>query len=670
MIRPTATFNGMNITLCTTYDCNLRCIYCYERRKRHVEIDLKTAFKFIDRILEDDDPIGAEGTSDAWITKTGLVIDFIGGDSFMQPHIIDKVLTYFQYKATLMGHRYANNWRASISSNGTLFMHPEVQKVIEKWGENLSIGVSVDGCPAIHDKYRIFAHPDENNNPQGSMSTIMDWWGWLGERQPDATNHTKSTCSKESIPYLYESLIFMHEILGMTYINQNFIMEATGCEEPDYVLLDEMYRKCADYLFEHRHEMYWSMYDRQGLNKRSDNLTDFNSAIQKGWCGSGAMPTVGMTGKIYPCFRWLPHTQLDAESQADPMSVGNVDEGFTHKENFRRVKEATRVKISSPYCMECEYEGACAYCIGGCYAENHAFRRTEHICTIAKLRAKHARRYWDMVEEAEHNHDDYFDKTGCCHFERIDEVTIDYVRSQKRYGNDGKLKPGIEPTPEEIKRNEAVQRLLREQWRKNERRNAQMTAKEKQDFIEEFVRCGEDDDLGGEFQHIKEKLTKTGVEKEVTRLSNQTKNLKTADDIKAKMEREQERVEERLGRRGLVGAHSRPGEEHAKVYISEKEKTRRTISNMEKNVSKVATPDDVVEALGRETTKFTPVKSSCSHGGSCSSCEKYACGESKIKKEMDDYMTEQEKYNEALTESLSGLSKEELIEKAKSDKKD
>ena len=132
MIAPSDTFQGMNCTVCTTYDCNLRCVYCYEICKHKSEITMDKVYKFIDRLIEDDDPIGATGTRDAWISKTGMVMDFIGGDSFMQPEIIDKAVTYLQYKLVMTDHPWKNNWRASISSNGTLFANPEVQKVIEK----------------------------------------------------------------------------------------------------------------------------------------------------------------------------------------------------------------------------------------------------------------------------------------------------------------------------------------------------------------------------------------------------------------------------------------------------------------------------------------------------------------------------------------------------------
>ena len=418
---------------------------CYELGKHASRINIETVYKFIDLILTDPDPICAEGTSDNWITNSGIIIDFIGGDAFMYPDIMDKALSYFQYKAVMMHHPYATSWRASISSNGTLFGDPEVQRLIEKWGDNLSIGISIDGCKEIHDAYRIFR--DKEIDPEtgeekevGTMDTIMKWWPWIGERQPDAVNHTKSTCSKASIPWLRKSLQFMHEDLKMTYINQNFIMEDTGCEEDDYVLLDEMYRECAQYLFDHRHEMYWSMYDKSGIIRRSDNLTDHKEAIKKGWCGSGAMPTVGMGGKIYPCFRWLPHTQEDQEQQADEMCVGDVWNGFNKKENFRKVKENTREKISSHYCLECECEAACAYCIGGCYSEFHAFKRTEHICDITKLRSKWARRYWDMVEEAEHNHMDYFKDPKRDKYERRTINSNKVYRNLYRYDTNGNLK--------------------------------------------------------------------------------------------------------------------------------------------------------------------------------------------------------------------------------------
>ena len=129
--------------------------------------------------------------------------------------------------------------------------------------------------------------------------------------------------------------------LGIQYVSQNFIMEPTACKEDDYVLLDEQFRKCHKYLWNHKEELHWSMWDVYGCNKRSDSLIEFNHSIKKGWCGSGTMPALGLNGKIYPCFRWLPHT-MDEISDSDTMVVGNVTDGITHKENFAKVSKLLR----------------------------------------------------------------------------------------------------------------------------------------------------------------------------------------------------------------------------------------------------------------------------------------------------------------------------------------
>ncbi len=375
---------------------------CYEINKRNVTIPIDYAKKFIDIILDDPDPIGVTGTEDEWMLDHGIIIDFIGGDSFMNPEIIDEVLTYFVQQCVIKNHRFLTNWRASISSNGTLFENKAVRDLIEKWKDNFSIGVSIDGCPEIHDKNRIMAARDKDGNEVGSMQYIMKWWPWVKENLPYTGSQTKATCSRESIPYLFESLRYMHEVMGMTHINQNFIMEANGCTDEDYMLLDEQFEKCKDYLLEHRDVLYWSMFDTQGINGRAESYNAHEQSLDKGWCGSGAMPSVGFSGKIYPCFRWLPHTMEQAEKQSDEHVVGDIWNGFNHKERFREVKEQTRRKISSEYCKVCNNEPACSYCIAGAFSEFNAFKRTEHICTITKLRAKWARIYWHEFEELDH----------------------------------------------------------------------------------------------------------------------------------------------------------------------------------------------------------------------------------------------------------------------------
>ena len=381
-------FNGLSCTINTTEDCNLRCKYCYETCKTTRKIDIDKCYKFIDLVLSDDNFLGLTEEEDMWIYD-GRIFDFIGGDALMNVDVLEPVMKYIVSKVALREKPFKNGWRASISSNGCLFHKKEVRDFCEKYSKKLSLGISIDGCPEIHDKNRVF--PDGT----GSMETIMKWWPWYKKYFPREAEQTKATCARDSIPFLYESLVFMHETLGMRYINQNFIMEDTGCTEDDYKELDRQLELCAKYVLDHCDDLNWSMIDHQFLPEcNTPDLSNPNDDFyKKGRCGSGCMPTCAIDGKIYPCFRWLAHTQ---NGKDDVMCVGNVEEGFINIDNFVKVqKGSTRDNCTrDPKCRECEFEPCCTYCIGGCYAEHGDFIRTTHICEIIKLQCKWARWYW------------------------------------------------------------------------------------------------------------------------------------------------------------------------------------------------------------------------------------------------------------------------------------
>lgn len=393
MIKNCPQASGLNVTINTTEDCNMRCKYCYEINKCNRSIDFDKCKKFIDLLLSDEDYLrysDDEVTKNMW--KTGLIIDFIGGDALMNVDICDKTLTYLVYKLnttnTEKARLWRDSWRCSISSNGTLLGEPKVRAFLEKWRKNISLGISIDGCPEIHDKNRIMAYRGPNGEEVGSMDIILKNWDWYKEMFPENAMITKATCAKDTIPYLYDSLVFMHEKLGIRYINQNFIMEETGCTEEDYAMLREQMQKCIDYVYDHKDELYWSMIDQNFLCNKRDDI-EFNT---RGRCGSGCMPALSIDGKIYPCFRWLPHTQKTGKT----ISVGDVENGFNHAENFKIVRDgAIRANCTKDEeCRNCEFEPACAYCIGGCYAEFGDFIRTKHICEIIKIQVEYTRKYW------------------------------------------------------------------------------------------------------------------------------------------------------------------------------------------------------------------------------------------------------------------------------------
>ena len=86
---------GLTVTFNTTEDCNLACKYCYEVGKRPRTMELSTAKKFIDIILAENDVCnidGLDGWDKDWLYDA-ITLDFIGGDSLMDPKLLDDILT-------------------------------------------------------------------------------------------------------------------------------------------------------------------------------------------------------------------------------------------------------------------------------------------------------------------------------------------------------------------------------------------------------------------------------------------------------------------------------------------------------------------------------------------------------------------------------------------------
>lgn len=387
MLKNLEQFEGINVVINTTEDCNLRCKYCYETCKTPKTVKLEDCKKFLKSIISNIDKFPASDNKK--YLKNALVFEFIGGDALMDVDLLEEL---FRYVTALMGqtNKFPGGYRFNISTNGTLFSIPKVRQFCEKWKKNLHVGVSIDGCPEIHDLNRVFP------NGRGSMAEIRKNWEWFRKTFPVGSSGTKATCNRDSIPYLYESLKFMHEELGLTYIFQNFIMEDAGITDEDLVVLEEQLMKCKDYMLSHRDELYWGIIiEEELLNK------DFVRCQSEVRCGSGWMPTLGINGNVYPCFRWLPPSQ----NGKSIMTSGPVrEDGTLDFSSFIEVQEHSNKYLCSPKeCIECEYEHFCPYCIAGGYAETGDFKRVTHICGVTKLIGKISKLYWEEYHEADRN---------------------------------------------------------------------------------------------------------------------------------------------------------------------------------------------------------------------------------------------------------------------------
>ena len=189
--------NVFNITFQVTDDCNLKCSYCYQIHKGHNTMPLEVAKKFIDLLLNNDEMIRSYVDINK---KRAVVLDFIGGDPFLEVELIDQIIDYFITQVILRKHHWQYNYRISISSNGTLYFTPKVQEFIKKHQGHISLSFSVDGDKQTHDACRKFPNGDGSYDLAIAAAKHYQKYydGYLG---------SKITISPENIDFLSNGII-------------------------------------------------------------------------------------------------------------------------------------------------------------------------------------------------------------------------------------------------------------------------------------------------------------------------------------------------------------------------------------------------------------------------------------------------------------------------------
>ena len=140
------------VTFIVTHQCNLRCTYCYEHNKSDRKMDLETARKCVD-LLFAEDARRSELVNN--VDAHGLIIEFIGGEPFLEIDLIDQTMEYFLDRAIALDHRWQTQYMINISTNGTLGDDPRIQRFMKKYAGRLSIGVTIDGAKEAHDACRV-----------------------------------------------------------------------------------------------------------------------------------------------------------------------------------------------------------------------------------------------------------------------------------------------------------------------------------------------------------------------------------------------------------------------------------------------------------------------------------------------------------------------------------
>lgn len=371
----------LTVTFQITDACNLACSYCYQINKHHHVMPIDIAKRFIDILITNDDNMKRMYDTKA---GKGVIIEFIGGEPFLEIDLIEEIYTYFIKKCIEHHHPWATSHRLSLCSNGTLYFEPKVQDFIKRHFHELSFSISIDGNKELHDACRKF--PDGKGSydiAHAAMRHFIDvYHGYMG---------SKMTLAPQNIQYTFDAVKSLIED-GYEEINLNCVYEE-GWTEKDATILYQQLKQVADYMYEH------DLFDKIYLSIFSDTFfKPKNEDDLDNWCGgTGKMIAVDYKGDIYPCIRYM---ESSLGNDQPPLIIGNVYDGMfateKQKRDFDCLKCIDRRTQSTDECFYCPIADGCSWCSGYNYQVfGTANKRATFICIMHKARALANAYYWN-----------------------------------------------------------------------------------------------------------------------------------------------------------------------------------------------------------------------------------------------------------------------------------
>ena len=203
----------ITFTFQVTDDCCLRCTYCYELNKQHNYMTKEKGEEIIDFILSE---AKKEESILSYEKNIGIIIDFIGGEPFMNIDLVSHVIEYFEKRLIEENSPWLFFHRYNFSSNGVLYWDDKVQKLIRDYGDLMSVGITVDGYKELHDECRVF--PDGKGSYDLAISAALD------QLNNYNNGSTKITLCSENIDKTFIAIVNMLN-LGFKRIQGNCVFE-------------------------------------------------------------------------------------------------------------------------------------------------------------------------------------------------------------------------------------------------------------------------------------------------------------------------------------------------------------------------------------------------------------------------------------------------------------
>jgi sulfatase maturation enzyme AslB (radical SAM superfamily) len=320
-------------SLCLTHDCNLSCIYCYQKHNSGQRMSLETAKTAIDWIFNN-----VPNDMDA------VEIQFIGGEPLLEFDLIKEIIQYTNTKQ--VNHKYI----FYATTNGTL-LSTSIKKWLVENKNKFYLGLSLDGTRETH-----------NHNRSDSFDAIDI--NFFKNTWPD--QGVKMTLSEYSLQNLAENIKYIHSLGFQDIAGVNLFEGDFDWNNDKYIkALIPQLKELVDF-----YEKNPNLHINQMFDKRIDLCEMQNNRFQK-WCGIGQGTLFfDVDGEKYPCYFVTPMTFSKSEIEI----ILKTD--FLNENNF----------IDEQCYEHCYIYPICPTCSGANYMVNKTFKiRNKSKCKIQKL---------------------------------------------------------------------------------------------------------------------------------------------------------------------------------------------------------------------------------------------------------------------------------------------
>lgn len=372
------------ISFQVTENCCMKCTYCYQHNKSTKTMNFEQAKNFIDKLFNDEY---------IFITKEktrGLILEFIGGEPFLEIDLITQIIDYYFEQAILKNHPWLYNTCISICSNGLLYFNDKVQSLFQKYSDLISFTISIDGNKELHDKCRIDA--EGKGTYDRALKAVQHY-----RKTYNKTMGSKMTLSPENISYLYDSIISLYQN-GYHHIMGNCVFEDVWELSHAHILYNELI-KIADYLIDNNlyNDFQFDMFQEDiGIPMSENDNDNCCGGTLRYKCNGLA---INPEGDFYLCLRYMPSS---LNNKQIPLNIGSINNGIgsneTEQQNITLLSNITRRTQSSDECFYCPVASGCRWCSGYNYEVfGTPNKRTTFICWMHKARVLANVYYWNKL---------------------------------------------------------------------------------------------------------------------------------------------------------------------------------------------------------------------------------------------------------------------------------